>query len=289
MANPVAMPKQGITVESCILTKWNVKVGDSVKVGDNLFSYETDKSAFDFQSEVEGEVLAIFAQDGDEVPVLTNVCVIGKKGEDVSSFAPNGSSAPVVEEVKPTAEVVGNSNVEQVINSNAKPVMMPKQGITVESCILTKWNVKVGDSVKVGDNLFSYETDKASFDFQSEVEGEVLAIFAEDGDEVPVLTNVCVIGKKGDAVDCFRPNGSAPVVAEEVKAPTVNQTIETVASVQAPVANKDGKILIVTYMGSAVNNFKQRISAKLEAKGINSRDYFVSTIHSLCMQIPHLS
>lgn len=49
--------------------------------------------------------------------------------------------------------------------------------------------------------------------------------------------------------------------------------------------NKDGKILIVTYMGSAVNNFKQRISAKLEAKGINSRDYFVSTIHSLCMQI----
>ena len=244
MANPVAMPKQGITVESCILTKWNVKVGDSVKVGDNLFSYETDKSAFDFQSEVEGEVLAIFAEDGDEVPVLTNVCVIGKKGEDVSSFAPNSSSAPVVEEVKPTAEVVGNSNVEQVINSNAKPVMMPKQGITVESCILTKWNVKVGDSVKVGDNLFSYETDKASFDFQSEVEGEVLAIFAEDGDEVPVLTNVCVIGKKGDAVDCFRPNGSAPVVAEEVKAPTVNQTIETVASVQAPVANKDGKIFV---------------------------------------------
>ena len=244
MANPVAMPKQGITVESCILTKWNVKVGDSVKVGDNLFSYETDKSAFDFQSEVEGEVLAIFAEDGDEVPVLTNVCVIGKKGEDVSSFAPNSSSAPVVEEVKPTAEVVGNSNVEKVINSNAKPVMMPKQGITVESCILTKWNVKVGDSVKVGDNLFSYETDKASFDFQSEVEGEVLAIFAEDGDEVPVLTNVCVIGKKGDAVDCFRPNGSAPVVAEEVKAPTVNQTIETVASVQAPVANKDGKIFV---------------------------------------------
>ena len=28
MAIPVAMPKAGITVESCILTKWNVKVGD---------------------------------------------------------------------------------------------------------------------------------------------------------------------------------------------------------------------------------------------------------------------
>ena len=39
----------------------------------------------------------------------------------------------------------------------AKGVMMPKQGITVESCILTKWNVKVGDAVKKGDVLFSYK------------------------------------------------------------------------------------------------------------------------------------
>ena len=70
MANPVAMPKQGITVESCILTKWAVKVGDTVKVGDVLFSYETDKSAFDYQSEVAGEVLALFCEEGDEVPVL---------------------------------------------------------------------------------------------------------------------------------------------------------------------------------------------------------------------------
>jgi DNA helicase-2/ATP-dependent DNA helicase PcrA len=50
-------------------------------------------------------------------------------------------------------------------------------------------------------------------------------------------------------------------------------------------ANLPGKILIVTYMSSAANNFKQRISAELEKRGINSRDYYVSTIHSLCLQI----
>ena len=49
--------------------------------------------------------------------------------------------------------------------------------------------------------------------------------------------------------------------------------------------NKPGKILIVTYMSSAVNNFKQRISSELEKLGIVSKDYFVCTIHSLCMQI----
>lgn len=48
---------------------------------------------------------------------------------------------------------------------------------------------------------------------------------------------------------------------------------------------KPGKILIVTYMSSAVNNFKQRISTELEKRGVASRDYYVSTIHSLCLQI----
>ena len=47
MATPVIMPRQGQSVESCIITKWNKQVGDSVAVGDILFSYETDKAAFD--------------------------------------------------------------------------------------------------------------------------------------------------------------------------------------------------------------------------------------------------
>lgn len=49
--------------------------------------------------------------------------------------------------------------------------------------------------------------------------------------------------------------------------------------------NLPGKILIVTYMTSAANNFKQRIGMELEKRGITSRDYYVSTIHSLCLQI----
>jgi DNA helicase II / ATP-dependent DNA helicase PcrA len=50
--------------------------------------------------------------------------------------------------------------------------------------------------------------------------------------------------------------------------------------------HKPGKILIVTYMNTAVNNFKQRISGELQKRGIpGNKAYFVSTIHSLCLQI----
>ena len=244
MANPILMPKAGITVESCILTEWKVKVGDTVKVGDVLCSYETDKSSFDLTSEFDGEVLAIFCEAGDEVPVLTNIAVVGAKGEDVSSFAPDGKgAAPAVEEVKsaPAAPVAAApAAVAAPVNPNVKPVTMPKAGITVESCILTEWKVKVGDTVKVGDIMFSYETDKSSFDYQAEVEGEVLAIFCEVGDEVPVLSNVCAVGPHGEDASGLSPNaGSAPApVAEEIKtAPVAAQAAAPVAT-----ANADGKI-----------------------------------------------
>ncbi len=240
MANPVLMPKQGITVESCILTKWNVKVGDVVKKGDILFSFETDKSSIDFASEVDGEVLATFYNEGDEVPVLTNVMVIGKKGEDVSSFAPSGASTEVKaeevkEEVKPTAVPEIPKDIK------ATPITMPKSGITVESCILTKILVKVGDKIKKGDKLFAYETDKSSFEEESEIEGEVLGIFYNEGDEVPVGNNVLAIGEHGVDVSCFKSAGVSSSPVEEIKTVSAPASDKPVNS--APVqTNSDGKI-----------------------------------------------
>ena len=245
MANGVMMPKQGITVESCILTEWKVKVGDTVKKGDVLFAYETDKSAFDQESEFDGVVLALLCNEGDEVPVLQNVCIIGQAGEDVSAFtsgsapAPAAAPAPAVE--APAAAPVASQPAAPSVPTNAKGVMMPKQGITVESCILTAWKVKVGDKVKAGDVLFSYETDKASFDQESEFEGEILALLCNEGDEVPVLQNVCVIGDKGDDISSFM-GGSAPAAAPApaVEAPAAAPVASApVAAVSASAPNSD--------------------------------------------------
>lgn len=100
MANAVIMPKAGITVESCIIGTWEKKVGDAVKVGDVLFTYETDKASFECESTEEGTLLEIFYGEGEEVECLVNVCAIGTSGEDCSSLRPNGagSSAPASDE-----------------------------------------------------------------------------------------------------------------------------------------------------------------------------------------------
>jgi pyruvate dehydrogenase E2 component (dihydrolipoamide acetyltransferase) len=92
----------------------------------------------------------------------------------------------------------------------ATAVIMPKQGQSVESCILTELKKKKGDEVAAGDVLFAYETDKASFEEEAKVAGTVLEVFFSEGDEIPVLTNVMVIGSPGESTDGFRAAGEAP-------------------------------------------------------------------------------
>lgn len=108
MAVAVIMPRQGNTVESCIITQWHKKPGDDVAPGDILFSYETDKAAFDEEAKAQGTLLAAFFAEGDDVPCLANVCVIGAPGEDAEAFRPGAAepavstpAAPVASELAP--------------------------------------------------------------------------------------------------------------------------------------------------------------------------------------------
>ena len=129
MATPIIMPRQGQSVESCIITAWNKKVGDTVEKGEILFSYETDKSSFDEPAPESGKLLAIFHEEGDDVPCLENVCVIGNDGEDFAQFAPasEDDSAPA-EEVKTETATVAAVEVpaEVVASADANGAISPR-------------------------------------------------------------------------------------------------------------------------------------------------------------------
>jgi pyruvate dehydrogenase E2 component (dihydrolipoamide acetyltransferase) len=91
MAVVVILPKQGQSVESCIITEFFKKKGDQVKKGEVLFAYETDKASFEEESPVDGSVLEVFYNEGDEVPVLLDMMVIGQPGEDYVSLLQSGT------------------------------------------------------------------------------------------------------------------------------------------------------------------------------------------------------
>ena len=100
MATPVQMPNVGISVESCILTEWHKKKGDTVNEGDVLFTYETDKTTTDEKATPPGTLIEVFFEEGEEIPVMTNIAVIGNPGESTAEFAPAGAA----EEEAPAAE-----------------------------------------------------------------------------------------------------------------------------------------------------------------------------------------
>ena len=83
MAQQVVMPKQGNSVESCIIVEWKVQVGDTVTTGDVLCSAETDKSTIDVESSADGVVLARLFEEGADVPVMVPIALIGEAGEQV--------------------------------------------------------------------------------------------------------------------------------------------------------------------------------------------------------------
>ena len=121
MATPVIMPKQGQSVESCIITKWHKAKGDAVNEGDMLFTYETDKATFDEEAKVSGTMLDIFFEEGDDVPCLLNVCVIGAEGESTAEFKPAGEQEDTHEEA--AASEVKEEVIPAVVTENKSGVL----------------------------------------------------------------------------------------------------------------------------------------------------------------------
>lgn len=141
----------------------------------------------------------------------------------------------------------------------AKAVVMPKAGISVESCIIGQWRKKVGEKVTEGEILFDYETDKASFECESTATGTLLAIFYENGDEVPCLVNVCAVGEAGEDVSAFKPAGA--VGAVETKKPAEAAAVK--AEIPSPAAQN-------TVAASAVSPRAKKLANQLKVDPLDA-------------------
>jgi len=85
MAEQILMPKLGNSVEECLITEWLKNEGDTIAVGDIICTVETDKAAVDVEASASGVILKILFPEGEEVPVLQPIVIVGETGEDISS------------------------------------------------------------------------------------------------------------------------------------------------------------------------------------------------------------
>lgn len=82
MATVVVMPALGNSVETCLIVSWAVSEGDEITEGGVLAEVETDKATMEVPSTAAGTVLKLLWAEGDEVPVMEPLLVVGQPGED---------------------------------------------------------------------------------------------------------------------------------------------------------------------------------------------------------------
>lgn len=122
MAQVVVMPQLGNTVESCLVTSWLVAVGDAVEASTLLCEIETDKSAMEVPAGVAGTVLALLAEEGDDVPVKQAIAVVGAAGESVAEALAAAGLAPAATESSVELTAVAAASPVTATSSTAAPV-----------------------------------------------------------------------------------------------------------------------------------------------------------------------
>ena len=126
----------------------------------------------------------------------------------------------------------------------AKDFFIPQLGQTVEEVTIVKWLKEDGSKVNIGDAVLEVETDKAIFPVEADSKGFLHRGPYKEGDVVPVLTVVAVIGKEDErftsALDKEKQGGET-LISEKSSEPMMSkEELQTAADV-ALNAPSDGK------------------------------------------------
>lgn len=106
-------------------------------------------------------------------------------------------------------------------------IKLPQLGQTVEEATITQWLKKEGDTVAVGDVLFTVQTDKAEIECESTAAGVLRKILVPEGVEKPVLSVVALVGGADEAL---------PEIAGDTPAATATSSEKKSVSAPSPVA-----------------------------------------------------
>lgn len=271
MAEIINMPRLSDTMEEGTVAKWFKKVGDQINEGDILAEIETDKATMEFESFNEGELLHIGIHEGGTAPVDTLLAIIGKKGEDISNIIKGDSSEKKQNDnVSETAEIVSEENLKTVIPDEVEIIKMPRLSDTMEEGTVAKWFKKIGDKINEGDILAEIETDKATMEFESFYQGELLHIGLEEGQSAAVDSLLAIVGKSGTDVkriiSSLDNNPSSLSEATE----SLSTEIKDKSDNNSPIIEQDLTPVFETKINSNGRIIASPLAKKLaEEKGIN--------------------
>jgi pyruvate dehydrogenase E2 component (dihydrolipoamide acetyltransferase) len=232
MATEFKLPELGENIESADIVNVLVKAGDMIEKEQSIIEIETDKATIEVPSNISGKITEVFVKQGDSVKVGQTIIKVDE-GASSSDYAPLEGSV-VKEEAK--AEVKSGTKKEEKESSPKKEVKetiqsgsgkivefkVPDLGENIESAEVINVLVKVGDVIAKDQCVIEIETDKATVEVPSSVEGKIVEVNVKTGDKVKVgdvlikveLTSATPVTKKEEPA-----KKPAQVSAEKVELP----------------------------------------------------------------------
>ena len=96
----------------------------------------------------------------------------------------------------------------------AKPIIMPRFGMTQEDATIVRWLIKEGERVENGDPICEVTTDKVNMEVEAPVDGILTGLCYAEGETVPVTEIIAYILAEGEALPASTKPAAATAVPE---------------------------------------------------------------------------
>lgn len=251
---PVLMPQAGNSMEEGKILSWKVKVGDRITAGQVICEIETDKASIEFEATDAGRIARIVAPEGATIPVKEPIAYLAENDADLSGIL-TPDAGNVAETKAPAQPATAPLAAKPAVAPGGKvtPILMPQASNSMEEGTVTKWLVKVGDEIKVGQVIFEIDTDKASVEVEATDAGKLARIVADVGAVIAVKQPVAFIADNPADVDAY-------LSSSDTTAAVATPAQTTIA---APVA-----AVVTTSASSATSSNGGRVKASPAAKKI---------------------
>jgi pyruvate dehydrogenase E2 component (dihydrolipoamide acetyltransferase) len=191
MATEFKLPELGENIESADIVNVLVKVGDVIEKEQSIIEIETDKATIEVPSNISGKVTEVLVKQGESVKVGQTIIKVdegGKKEAKAEAKTETTTEAKTVEKKEEKKSGV-NKEVKENVQSGPGEIVefkVPDLGENIESADVINVLVKKGDSISKDQGVIEIETDKATIEVPSSVEGKIIEVKVKTGDKVKV-------------------------------------------------------------------------------------------------------
>ncbi|MBU0829552.1 MAG: dihydrolipoyllysine-residue acetyltransferase, partial [Gammaproteobacteria bacterium] len=253
-----------------------VKVGDTVKAEQSLITVESDKASMEIPSSHAGVVKELKISIGDKVKQGSVIAVV-EAADAGAAAAPSSAPAP--------AAAPAAASVAAPAPAPAAPAPAPAAAGPVEVRVpdigdfkdvaVIELLVKVGDTIKLEQSLFTVESDKASMEIPSPAAGVVKELKVKIGDTVNIGDLVAMLeGSAGAApapAAAPAPTPSAPAAAATpaaAPAPAVATAAPVAAAASMPAHQPGTPTAGLPHASPSVRKFARELGVPIdEVKG----------------------